>query len=517
MKKKDKKIFDKNKKIVLLSSCGIVFLVGIICLISFFYNSNDGTKTNDETNVEHEENIEYTLLDEGMIFSCNAEKQLANTYYNINCQLNFELREKFVNISEINIDFDYDENIHHFKKDTWNLDSLEAETIIKDKNINIKIKEGKLESKYFLTLKFKVDSNNSDRENLNIYLKNIILKDKDGLYYKFKDNVASIKIDIPNYKIDKAEEELVFYKYNELEDSYKEISIYNCEYEECGIFSNYGLNHINYVDGRLLIFDGKEDFEDNKVYYKNIIFYDFEKGTKRKVQNILHVSSGWYDKNSIPDAFAFENINGEMAIIDANGNYIKEFSAKKFSLNCYEGCWFDDYSLENDVIVTIKDGKYGIEKISSDNVVVEHKFEKIQLTDLTSYDETRYSNNKYFKAKENGKYYLYSYGTSEKIIDYGYDNFYIVDEKIIVAYDNKKIYIKDYNGNNLTNDVINIEYGILPTMPKNPEGIIIEKNNNIITISVTDGVKEDKKGGINMIKEYKTYEFNIDTNKLIKK
>ena len=93
-------------------------------------------------------------------------------------------------------------------------------------------------------------------------------------------------------------------------------------------------------------------------------------------------------------------------VIDKDGKMIHEYNLGRKNTGGIAGSRLfpSIYSVENDYFATYKDGKFGISKITSEEIVVEPKYEDIKLF-----------NNKYFKAQEAGKWYLISYETKEKV------------------------------------------------------------------------------------------------------
>ena len=236
-----------------------------------------------------------------------------------------------------------------------------------------------------------------------------------------------------NMKKDSETNELVFFK-NETETSR-----YKCQYEECD-FSMYGSNaEITYFDrknGIALITDGRtKDENTNRYYHNKMIIYSFEKGILNEYNNIIVTTDLGRDENFIPYYLVMLNTNNESALLDLNGNILKDFEENQFMFKSYEGLYIDSasFNIEKNIIITLKNNKYGIEKINSNGTIIEHKFDNIKLDEgittqykdlndrIYNYGEKLYSENNYFKAKENDKWYLYNYETKEKIIKTGYD------------------------------------------------------------------------------------------------
>lgn len=523
---------------IMLTFIGISLLIIITIYIIKFGIPNLNIKKKDKLNQDNEifefkeipNNIEYKTINENIKFNCEKYNNNINNYDKgdkVYCYINLNLKNDITGIREMWSELSYDENIEYINTEKKDYSPISLvmnnnKIYLKDKNIE---SPDRIQT-YPFEFEFKIKAT-TKKEKLNIYLKNIIFKTEDNVYYKIDDYVTDLIINTPtNYQFNKNEEtnELIFYKFNNNE-GYEEINRYKCQNEECDMLDNYKLNHIDLDNGKAIMYDGKENY--NQInYYKKIMYYNFNYGIIKTIENIYHpIATNSYDPNNehLENFYIFENLNNEMAIIDINGNYIKEFSNKKYTLNCYEGCFLDNYSVKADIIVTYNDDGYGIDKLNKNEEIIEHKFEDIKLNEgitveyrdnndrIYNYVTDLYNENKYFKAKENDKWYLYSYETKEKITKTGYDELFVIDKNLILTIENNIISIKDFNNNNLTDNTIKLEHGLRPWMPKNPDGIKITIKENIVTIGITDGPKDSYDW-----KSY-TYEYNINTKELTKK
>ena len=282
------------------------------------------------------------------------------------------------------------------------------------------------------------------------------------------------------YEVNEENNIFTFYKY---QDGYKKINEYKCEAETCIAYIAQCFAISDMENGKLSILD------DNQL-----VIYDFEKGVLGKFGNTAYTLGKYYYVSNIETK--------KYGIIDINGNIIKDFTQEK--LDKIRSCDLLDntYSIKYDLLVEKKNNKYGIIRITKDDVVVEHK-----------YDDIRIYNDKYYKAKLEDKWYLYSYETKEKVHEQGYKEIFFATDDVLVVQIDKNLYIKNYNGNNLIEDKIEtyIDYNEKACCAT-PEGITVKYNeeNNKIEIFVSTQPDEE-----NNYKIY-NYEYGIETKKLTK-
>lgn len=512
----------KSNKITLLIIGGVL-IIGIICVIIFILPKIDNTKNNNaiNNNLESElklpTEIEFENTEDTIVFYCNHSEMYGNSNYyekgsDVYCKVSFNISENSSAIKEIWGEFSYDEDIEYvgtYKiSESWNLTQ-------NNNKFKVTTPEATHYADGFYQLKFKVKPS-TKKEELTINFKNIILKKENNKYYKLDDSIVKLIItDTSNYKIEYGEktedgkQQYIFYKFDNNE-GYKEINRYICEYDDCsdnGIVDIYG-GYTDLEKGKDIIFDGRVVFDNlsvGKFYWKKVIFYDFEKGIKNQFNDIVDLiiirKKGDYLPSGV-EGFMLRTKDEKYAIIDNDGNYIKELSDKKFTFEKIKigGNTLVNYSLEDDMIVSIKDNKYGIEKIYSNDNIINHIYDDIKIYD-----------NKLFKAKTNDKYYLYSFETKDKITK-GYDNLYLLDNNILLVKIDDYMYIKDFTGNNLTETSIKLEDNIR-SYEFNKEGMFFNKRDDIISISFVYG----KDSGNNVAKDkYLSYEYNIKTKELTK-
>lgn len=503
-----------NKKIIIISVTILLVLFLIIgCISSNNSPSNNKTSNNNGTSNETSNNeTSNKELNIDLSYYCSKYENVYKntTLYETNddvyCQINFSSNNNLAEVQgELSFDNELELQEEYQTSPSWNLTQ-------ENNKFHLVVSNSKKAKYTTYQIKFKIKPTN--KEELNIHFKNITVKDINNNYYTSYDKTINLPIKaLDNYKYEKKDNELVFYK---LENSigYKEINRYKCQYDDCNGYDiedpAYPALQNDYDNGIMLIYDGKNA---ENVYYKKLFLYNFNNGIVKTFENIYPLKKGLKNYNELP-TFTLENINNEMAIVDINGKYIKEFSDKKFTFFCYKGCWLDNYLIENDLIVTYNENGYGIDKISKNEEVIEHTFDDIVIGKDTNTDVTSsagvYNNNKLFKAKKDNKWYLYNLETKEKVFESGYDGLFLIDNEIILVLDNNTIYIKDLNNNNLTKDTINLEYGLLLGIGlRERKGIIISKEDNIISISLVDGTDYNNY-------TFKNYEYNIKTKQLTK-
>ncbi len=192
---------------------------------------------------------------------------------------------------------------------------------------------------------------------------------------------------------------------------------------------------------------------------------------------------------------------GKFGILDLKGKIVKDFTMdlpteETEFFTYFSGVLRDVYSISKDLIVARENGKYGILKISKNSKVVDYIYDNVRLL------------GDYFKALIDGKWYLYNYN-NKKLIDEGYDYIFLAKNNLLIVELDKKIYFKDLDGNNLTEDYI------IDETPNGPvefaccsgnRGVDIwtdADNPNVIVIQVSKSYEEDGE-------DNKLYKYYID-------
>ena len=206
------------------------------------------------------------------------------------------------------------------------------------------------------------------------------------------------------------------------------------------------------------------------------------------------------DKNIGKYIYILDKKNVNYGIVDKKGKIVHDFNLSRDCLANLDGELCLEYSIEDNLFVDIKNDKYGIVKIDSNDIIIDYKYDNIKLL-----------NNKYFKAKENGKWYLYSFANKDKLSgEEGYDNLFVVNDNILVVENDKYLYITDYYGKKLTEERIkdlSDQYNEYVCCGNNP-GIKVDVKGNIVTITTYNK---------NNWEDYKSYEYNIEKSTLIEK
>lgn len=294
------------------------------------------------------------------------------------------------------------------------------------------------------------------------------------------------------------------------------ISTYECQNEECGVCDAYTvcsgatLNDL----GKITIFDYNENEVsssfDGKFNPSKLILFDAINGKKISEYNDIISSYSLKSNSGSTKYIILVNKDNQTAIVDLNDNYLKNYSNKKYVISSYEGQWVSSssYLTENDMIVTIDNDKYGIERITEDKVLINHDYDEIMLCDIVNYQNSDLYASKYFKARNGNKWSLYSLDKGTRVIENDFNKIYLLSENVIVVYNDGYITFIDYDGNNIINDKIEVS-NLFESMPNLPEGISFTYNDNTVEILISDGTNYDNR-------VISRYEYNLDTNNLSK-
>lgn len=474
----------KKKKIIIVITITLLLLA--IFTFIYFNLIKEDKKTNNNNATTELENIEYTYDENGPGFFCSDEplgsrpiSYMIGEY--VYCAISYELNGNKPGIHEIWAEYSLDEDVEYIET----LDTPSTEwTLNEDGNkFHLITTRPTVYAEYFYQVKFRIKPT-TKKDKVTITFKDIKYKDEDNNYYKTDDSVIELSIGKSTnyyYKNSKNNDEIVFYKLNST-TGYEEINKYTCENDSCYEYASQCTSYIDLDKGKMLIHDGDK-----------AILYDFNKGV------LGTYSQGVED---LENYFVVKDIKTEKyGIIDKDGKVIKELTSDGFGIKVAPCFNTDTYSLEHDLIVEKKDNKYGIVKITKDETIIEHNF-----------DDIRLYNDKYFKAKIDDKWYLYNLNTKEKVIDEGYQELFIVTDEIIVVQIDNYLYIKDYQGNNLIEDKIEVlvQYNE-GACCANVSGIYIMEEDNIIKINIDEEIDITE----NQYKQHQ-YEYNIKDKKLTK-
>ncbi len=342
----------------------------------------------------------------------------------------------------------------------------------------------------------KENNDNNDTNNNQEVSNNIKNGDDRYLGSSLNKQEGTVISENTTYLVKRINKDLAFY-YND-----KEVSRYNCESEKCAIcLGEYGGeedgsqchigSNVDKIGGTYLIVDGFINDNDykNRVI-KKLVLINPEKNIIYNEYNNLSSVIRFNDDvnvggNNEGYLYLFNYLNKDKnLIVDLEGNTIKNLKDRELLVSSSYSR--PDYSSYN-LIVTNKNGKYGIESLSSDKVIVENTYEDVRLFDRTATiytDSPSFDiyNNKYFKAKENGKWYLFDINTSKKVLDKGFDRLYLLDNNTMFVYENGYFSFINYEGNELTSDKIEVSKLGDQFYSQITEGVSITKEGNIINI-----------------------------------
>lgn len=358
----------------------------------------------------------------------------------------------------------------------------------------------------------KINDNNDNKDN------------NDNQVVDNQNKFDGIRLEDATYKVTYEKKDNIIYFYKDG----IEVNKYVCERSVCDTTGEtYGgsvqLNN-TYVN-KIVIYDGSLA-DSTSTEDKKIVFFDIDKG-------ILNTYVNYYTVYNISDSYIYMGKIGyktDALIVNYSGDIIKNSKDKNFVLNCYEGCFLNtnSFDIDNDYIVTIKSDKYGIEKITNDEVILDNIYEDIVFNDYDkfmsySYDadekvdnngKTYYEKFKYIKLKLNNKWYLYDLVNKKNVINNSYDEIILISDKVIMIYDNNEIFFVNYNGEKIDDNVIKTNK-LNPAFakPKFEELFSIRVKDNILDFRICDGeIKERYECYNNNL--VKNYRYDINNKKL---
>jgi len=461
---------------------GIVIVIcGLFTLLFFLLNeenifSNEFNSNNDKTT--YDTVIEYNK-EGGLGLYCNIFSDLKKGD-SFECTISFEFDASVIsNVKEIKASYELDSNLEYIK--SYIREGFDEDWILEEDGNNIKLITNRPTGygEYFYYLNVKVKEIPNDKEFL-IKLKDIVVVSEDNSKYSIDDSVVTIKLienDIVetvnnNYKYEYDEKKSVFnfYKYNVNTQEYQYINKYECVAVNCFPYATQYLSFVDNYTGNMIVV--KE--VNNKQIFELI---NYENGVIDSYSNILH---GLYVKNEfnhgLPSYLIVKTGTNKTQIISPySGMVISDITNYELNSNMrYTVPGQRFYSIEKSRIVVSKDNKWGILDYSSNELIVETKYEDIKIFDGYCY-----------AAKENGKWYLYEFKNNIKQIEYGYDEIFYVDAINMVVQDGNYLYIKDLKGNDLIQDKIEIltEYNEFACCAT-PNGVRITTDGSVLDIYI---------------------------------
>ncbi|MBP5684352.1 MAG: hypothetical protein J6X02_03750 [Bacilli bacterium] len=301
----------------------------------------------------------------------------------------------------------------------------------------------------------------------------------DKFISEFKCNGKDCDIDLFNYE----DVEYLGANYDDKIYIYDEkVLIAQCEENTCDFLDNYGGLYFQYNDDN-----------ENKKAYGSVLIYDIPTGKYKKYENIVSIKPS-------SEVKVLELLNNEVKLIDASGKIDRNVNPDSLEFSCYEGCWLTSYDYEKNLIAFKDNGKYGIQKLTTGETLLEAKYDNLWLS---------YGN--YFVARLNNKDNLYNLDDYTAITKNGYDNIFFAKDDLVIVYNNKELSFINLKEEKIIEETIHID-NILPQPPKIMDGVnvyIEEDDKDICTIEISDGKTLEKA-------KTSTYTYNIKTHELTK-
>lgn len=239
-----------------------------------------------------------------------------------------------------------------------------------------------------------------------------------------KDNDVVDKDNDDNYMAVKVNDTITFSMRNKSDEGFTKISEYKCTDDKCSL--GVGIQGLTIYDN----INGIYGIDDNK----KLILYNVGKGV---VGTYSINGTSMYENGNVKYLYIKSIDNEKYGIVDLNGNVIKDFNLDYY--NEYYPFLTNWYSIKDDAVIDYKNGKYGIIKITSNDILADY-----------SYDEIKINDSYYFEARINNEWNLYVIKSNEllsklttKKYDISNDNLYVSEqEKKYSNYErNKKITI----------------------------------------------------------------------------
>ena len=442
----------KSKEIVMY--VGIILMALTLILMKFLMTEElPKEKEKENNNIEiirpdNANDIEENMLDFKCLLTDKEGNKINNDisifgkgeYLVCNIEVSYSYSES---IASMSFDF-YSEDIELLDMKTANekLDvSLENNhALIKRLNNNIISRTDLSEVSFYLYIKnnknFEIDLNNvnigivdEDRVDY-MSTKNITISNGDSRYYKENNS----------YIFEKVQDDGTFKKVNEYVCSASTPN--NCyapPASQSFVYENDNKNVTmisDYVNNAYVMFDNEKGVIGT---YSNAVWLRNEDSTNTYI-------------------YVQQKDTNKYGIIDVNGKLIHDYNLDEINATTIIGMIDNVYSVENNMIVDQKNGKYGIVRINSNETVLDYNFDSVRLFVTNRKENSDINENykkivsgKYVKASLNGKWYLYSTSTKNLVFNEGYDYIHVVNDSIVVTIQGNQLNIKDINGNNLIN------------------------------------------------------------------
>ena len=397
---------------------------------------------------------------------------------------------KDIVIKELNFDYEIEGDIENFEFEPTGLNISHEKThvsLISNNGFLAEDGGGSIVASFGFNIK-RVPK----KDKLTIDIRNVKVISEEGIYFA-PDYTTNYDIYVDGkyqYEVNKDTNEVLFYK--NIDGDYQKINSYKCT-GNCEVYAGQCFSYVNMEEGRMFLVD------DNKA-----IFYDINKGVIGEY--VTPIYALYDNSNNLHKQKYFvakKTANGKSAIFDFNGEMIKDYIVDDFGTVSTCAITSNSYSISDNLITAKNDNKYGIIRITSNEVVVDYQF-----------DDIRIYNNKYYRAKLDDKWYLYNFDNT-KVIEDGYTEMFMPVDNILIVQEGEYLYIKDYTGKNIIDEKITV------LAPYNENaccggsmGMHVyndASNQNIIYIVVDNG-KEYNAG----FEQYR-YEYDIKNKTLTKK
>ena len=447
--KKEEKLENSKKNKIIVA----IIIVALIGLLVFLYILSNNKHKNQDKDDFYDDKSYITADSDSIFFSCSntspeikeksGDVKVYGIYDYVYCNMGFSA-DNYNKMTYLEFEYNYGGNIEFSEiyslDDGWQVDRTlgKIEIRLKDDNSNIS-------SVYF---KFYIKNNNNVKNAYEIMLKNIKFT-ADNKDYKIEKNKIIKLMKAGNERTLKYGDVLVFQKLSS-DNGFKTISEYKCSNKEscyvsgASLFFEYKNNNKNIImigdDKYNVLYDKKEG---NVIgTYGRIPSWMTSKDVSAPYCHSYYSGSGKYIYIQSKDTDKY-------GIIDVDGNVIKDFTLEKLPQESYPGYLnILRYLVEENMIVDIKNGKYGIIEITSDKVIIDYIYDDIYLL-----------SHGYFKAKINDKWSIYDISTGEKVIHEEFDDIHYNSNNILIVEKDNTLYIRNYENKNIIEDTIKVKDG----------------------------------------------------------
>lgn len=468
----------------------LIIIIAILLLLLggiYLYFTIKGNESPNNT-----ANITYQKFDNNITVSCtNSKQETSATYYQgeeVYCSLSYDFSNSFKEkITKITATFTFDQELELIGTNNivFNWKEISAgQTFILTANA------APTRDEKIYTVKFRIKGT-TEKEIISLGLKDVYLETNDHKYYQLNNSQTELIIAIKHnyrYELDSDNKTFIFYKSSP--EGYKEINKYTCK-TTCFEYATQAFGYVDLNIGRIFLIDNNTT---------EAILYDFTRGVLATYEIPVYSLSS---KSSDIIYFVAKTKDGGYGIVDTSANIIRPFVSEEFVSSNTMGVYYNTYSIENNLIVEKKNGKYGLTNINKVNTILDYKYDSIRLL-----------NDKYYKVKIDDSWYLYSMSSNAEALTEKYQEIFMPTPEILIVQIDNYLYIKDASGKNLLEDKIYapMSYDETACCGSIP-GIYINldnDNNDLVNIIVYNDSNQEKTNAIN-------YVYNIKENKLSKK